>query len=480
MHGLASPDFWLAVVIFFAAGGGSLSQIQHPEIPSVAEGNDPDFSTCAVCHEDKTQGEVLHPAVALGCNSCHAVERYRDETDVFLTTEGNDLCFACHEDKRPTPAQIDVHQPVRRNLCTECHEPHSTLAPHLLRRATDSTSREENLCLTCHENTARLIEQPVKHAVIEFGCTACHTTHKSEPGDTQEGTFHLTKSLPGLCIDCHDADSQLQTAHSGQPFATANCAECHNPHGSETPKLLNRYVHPPFAAGCDTCHLEPDKERVVLQEGGRRALCLVCHSDVEETIAQVTQKHPPADMEDGCVVCHSPHASGATKLLRHGSVGTCTSCHSDLSAARASKEYLHRPVYDLGCAVCHQAHGAAQARLLRAEVNTLCLECHDSSVSRAVWVANRDRKPLSLFAGKVELPAEVLQGVATITLFGEKERGHPFLARHPVRGKYQVGDNMTCVTCHAPHVADGNPKLFVTEAADQWLLCRKCHAGDTP
>ena len=56
--------------------------------------------------------------------------------------------------------------------------------------------------------------------------------------------------LPALCLDCHDATSaDLIKAHQGQPFATANCVQCHDPHQSRSPKLMQAYTHPPFAEG---------------------------------------------------------------------------------------------------------------------------------------------------------------------------------------------------------------------------------------
>ncbi len=468
----------MGLLLFFTAPPGCASA-QHPQVPLLPSENSPDYSTCVTCHANRTEGATVHPAVLLGCDGCHTAERYKEETDVFLNTEGNDLCFACHEDKRPTNTQVSTHWPIRKNRCIECHDPHATAAPYLLRRATEGTSRSENLCLTCHEEIADQIERPVKHAVIEFGCGTCHTTHRSEPDGAQEGMYHLTKSSPGLCLDCHDgSDASLQAAHHGQPFATANCAECHNPHGSDNPKLLNNVLHPPFQADCETCHLEPKDGKVVLQEGGRRTLCLVCHTGVEEAIAQATTEHPPATMDDGCVICHSPHAGTAAKQLRLGPVSTCTACHSETGDARANKQYLHRPAFELGCAVCHRPHGGSRGSLLRAEVNDLCLECHDSAVTRKVGIAKRDGKPVVLFQGALELPAAAFEGINTITLSADRDRGHPFLARHPVQGKYQLGDNMSCVTCHNPHATNGNPKLFVTEDANQWVLCRTCHSKD--
>jgi len=310
-----------------------------------------------------------------------------------------------------------------------------------------------------------------------MGCGTCHTTHKSEPASEPQGIHHLNSPTPALCLDCHGADvPALNKAHQNQPVEKSNCAECHNPHGSDAPKLLNSFVHAPFdGGGCDTCHAAPNNGTVQLLEGARRTLCLTCHSDVEEALAQVKVKHVPAEMDDGCVSCHSPHATNTARQLRQGPVRTCLACHTDLAEARATKEYLHPPVFDQGCAVCHQPHGAQQERLLRAGINDLCMECHDPGISAQVRTQQREKKPVSLFGGKVEMAPEALAGIQTIQLVGNGERGHPLVPRHPVRGKYQLGEGMSCVTCHAPHAANGSSKLYVTDSEAQQVLCRKCH-----
>ncbi len=59
----------------------------------------------------------------------------------------------------------------------------------------------------------------------------------------------------------------LQKAHNNQPFGTANCVECHDPHQSDPPKLMAKFQHVPFQAnGCDTCHAPAKDGKVVLTQ----------------------------------------------------------------------------------------------------------------------------------------------------------------------------------------------------------------------
>lgn len=404
----------------------------------------------------------------MGCDTCHKVEQEDDETEILLTVEGNELCFTCHEDKRPQPAQLSVHSPVRTGQCTACHDPHSTQSAHLLRRATESREPGENLCLGCHRDITAQIQKPMQHAAVDLGCAACHTTHKSDPGGAPEGVFHLTKAQPELCLDCHEAgDASLQAAHLNQPFASARCSECHNPHGSERAKLLNNFVHSPFAEKqCDTCHEAPQSGKVVLSEGARRELCLTCHADMQERLDKAPVAHAALSEESGCVGCHSPHAATYPYQVRRGPVALCLTCHTGRAQERVEKAYLHRPAFEQSCLICHQEHTGERPRRLRAEVNDLCLECHGNQNAAKFQAGGM----VKLFGDTVEVDTAALSGLRILALRPGAQRGHPF-GGHPVSG----ADPINCVTCHNPHATNGSPKFLVTETANSTPLCVKCH-----
>lgn len=453
----------------FVLGCVSLAQqqIQHPAVREGEGDAGVDFTACAECHADKTAAPVVHPAMVLGCDTCHEVDQDEDWTEVFLVTEGNELCFSCHDDKHPEPSQVSLHLPVRTGRCVDCHDPHSTEAEALLRQPTESREAGENLCLGCHATIAAQINKQTQHMAVDLGCATCHTTHKSNPADAPEGTFHLTGPEPGLCLDCHEAeDAAFKQAHLNQPFARSRCSECHNPHGSDAPKLVNNFIHAAFEMGCETCHQEPQEGKVVLQEGAGREMCLLCHSDVQEQLEQAQLTHFPLEMDSGCIACHSPHAATYAHLLKQGPVRTCLSCHTELAEARVAKANVHRPVYEQSCVICHQPHTGKHARLLRAEVNDLCLECHGSQMENRI----ASGRTLRLFRGTVELEAGALAGMRMLPIPAGATVGHPFPS-HPVADE----ESLSCLTCHNPHAADGSPKLFVTETPTSTALCVKCH-----
>ena len=469
----------ISIVVCSVLGGLWMLRAQvaseHVAVPE-DESGDADFSSCLVCHSDKNEGTTVHAVIEMGCDTCHSVDQDEDYTEIFLSTSGNDLCLTCHTDKEAGDEQLAVHAPVRRETCGTCHDPHSSEAGHLLVRPGEGTDAESNLCLRCHDNITAQLNKRLVHAAVEFGCATCHETHKSEPQDEPEGIYHLTAAQPELCLTCHDLDGEeARAAHSGQPVESAQCTTCHNPHGSDNEKLLNNFVHAAFEMGCDTCHAEPADGKVVLQEGAGKETCLMCHSDVAESLEQAEHVHFPLEFDDGCITCHNPHAATYEKQLKMGPIRTCLNCHSSLAEAKAQKDYLHPPVFEQSCTICHQPHGGSRKNFLRGEVNDVCLSCHNRRVPRAVQVRANAGLPFELFDGAVQVPAEFLQGVPVIPLEKDSVRGHPVIASHPVRGKYPLGEDMNCATCHDPHAGIGSKRRFVTDSANPKELCMKCH-----
>lgn len=457
------PSILLLAALWGGPQGGEHSVALPPNF---------DPAKCVECHTDIPKGKHVHTALSLGCTACHTVETEGEKTKIGLAAPGNELCITCHADKRTAEAKGAVHAPVAQKDCTTCHNPHASANEFQLAKPTAGDAGE-NLCLTCHGNITAQMNKAKRHGAVDLGCSTCHTTHKSEPAGKPEGIFHLAKPEPKLCLDCHDAsDAALRASHLKQPFAGARCAECHNPHGSDQPKLLNNYIHPPFAEKqCDACHQEPKDGRIALQEGGRRELCLVCHTAVQERLDKTKFTHTALGGASGCVSCHSPHAATYPHQVRRGPVELCLECHSDLAKQRTQKAFLHAPVFELSCLVCHQEHTGERPKRLRADVTSLCLECHGPKAIEIV----QGQKPVALFNGQVTLPPKTFSDMKWLRVTASTRGGHPY-ADHPFSSPAGGGQQeMTCLTCHLPHAANGSRELLVTEQANTSALCVRCH-----
>ena len=433
-----------------------------------------DSAKCLECHEDKSKGKAVHSAIATGCLSCHEVRVNRDVTRIkLITTTTQALCLSCHDEKKVQAGQT-MHPPAVRD-CVKCHDPHQSDNPVHLVKATSGATREENLCLRCHNTGVNVPKDGSRHAALDMGCETCHQTHKNGERGKIEFEAHLKKDVPALCVECHDTkDASLQKAHDNQPFATANCLQCHNPHESAKPKLLQTFLHVPFESKmCESCHQPSADGKVVLTNKDSRALCLTCHEEQGKKIEAAKVQHPGA--QGDCVACHNPHGGKSPGFLQPDPVKACLTCHAD-QAEQMKKAVLHQPAFVQGCATCHEPHGGDNAHLLRAATpNKLCLECHGPEPNPQKLESEH---LVTIFDGKVRLPEDYFRKVTLLPL--QYGHGHP-VDKHPVidivdpTNMNHVLKAINCLTCHQPH-SGGKPGMLVKDQANDMAFCMTCHS----
>jgi predicted CXXCH cytochrome family protein len=433
-----------------------------------------DSAKCLECHADKAKGKFVHTAVSTGCTSCHEIRVNKDVTRVkLITTTTYGLCLTCHKDKNAAELKGTVHKPAVRD-CVKCHDPHESDNKNQLLKP-PSGDQKENLCLSCHATGLNVPEKGSRHAALDMGCDTCHVTHKTgEPGNL-EFDFHLTKSPPALCIDCHDPkDEGLQKAHQNQPFSTANCVQCHDPHQSALPKLMARFAHPPFAdKQCEVCHAPAKDGKVVLTQADAKSLCVMCHDEKAKQIESAKVQHPGAAGD--CTDCHNPHASRYPGLPKTNGVEICLGCHADI-ADLAKKQVHHQPAFVQGCATCHEPHGGEREKLLRAQGNALCLECHGPDTTPQ---EDKSARLLKIFNGTVHLPDDYFTKNKVVVLPLRYGKGHP-IDGHPVsdvmdpKDITKVVQKLDCLTCHQPH-ASAHQDLLVNDQENNAKFCATCH-----
>jgi predicted CXXCH cytochrome family protein len=455
------------------ASGPRLHAGQHP-VP--LEPNT-DAAKCLECHEDKAKGAHVHTAVTLGCTSCHEIRVTKNVTRIkLITTTSGKLCLTCHADKNTADSQGRVHPPAVRD-CVKCHDPHQSANGKQLLKPV-SGGKEENLCLSCHTTGLNAPPKGSRHAALDLGCDSCHTVHKTGDPNKLEFAYHLAKATPQLCLDCHDAkDTSLQKAHDNQPFASADCVQCHDPHQSSRPKLMQAFVHAPFEGGksaCDTCHQPVKDNKVVLTQASVKELCVTCHSDQAEQIEKAKVQHPGAAGD--CTDCHNPHAGKSPGFPKPDAVNVCLSCHSEQAELR-KKKHPHQPAFEQGCATCHTPHGSDNAHLLRtATTNALCLECHGPDVNPKKLEGDH---LIALFGGAVRLPEDYFTRVPVLPL--RYNAGHP-VDRHPVSDAMDLKTKtmvpITCLTCHQPH-AGSSAGMLVKDQEPDMAFCKNCHKEGT-
>jgi predicted CXXCH cytochrome family protein len=467
-HPAALPvGLTLLIFVAFVTAAPVLADI-HP----VPLDKNTDSAKCLECHGDKAKGKSVHTAVTTGCTSCHEIRVNRDATRVKLitaTTYG--LCVMCHADKNPAEIKGTVHKPAVRD-CIKCHDPHESNNKYQLLKATSGASEKDNLCLTCHSTGVNVPAKGSRHAALDMGCETCHVTHKTGKAGNVEFDFHLTKAVPALCIDCHDPkEADLQKAHQNQPFGTADCLQCHDSHQSDVPKLMARFMHPPFAnKQCETCHAPAKDGKVVLTQADAKSVCVMCHDEKAKQIESAKVQHPGAAGD--CTDCHSPHAGRQPGLPKTNGVDICLGCHADQAELLNKKKVHHQAVVKDGCGTCHDPHGNDNAKLLRVkDTNALCLECHGPDTQ-----AQRDdaQHLILLYGGEVKLSEPYHVKVLPL----RADMGHP-VEFHPVSGpvsKEKGAAQINCLTCHEPH-AGAETGMLVKDQKNNMAFCSTCHQG---
>lgn len=219
-------------------------------------------AACVKCHKDIGAEKVVHAAMKDGCVKCHStldgsVKPHKNSGEVKggLAAKGSALCYSCHD--RAAFAKKKRHAALGR--CTDCHDAHSSKHDKLL------TEDASTLCFGCHER--KDFEAKFKHEpAAEGNCLACHDAHASDDPPL------LTASATKVCLDCHKKVPKTPHAAAGfssrghptggekpgladpaRPDHPFYCGSCHDPHKSDTARLI-RYEDRPPLGFCQNCH----------------------------------------------------------------------------------------------------------------------------------------------------------------------------------------------------------------------------------
>jgi predicted CXXCH cytochrome family protein len=173
---------------------------------------------CNQCHADLINKKFVHAAVQMGCKTCHSdidassiPHKATGKLAKGLSAEPPALCNNCHESKL-FQGKI-VHAPVAAGMCTGCHNPHASDSAGLLAKAPAA------LCLDCHADVKK--------------------------------TPHVAAVFAGGTHPLGDAKKEKDVADPLRPGRTFYCASCHEPHRSESPKLMR---FPKGTSSCQKCH----------------------------------------------------------------------------------------------------------------------------------------------------------------------------------------------------------------------------------
>jgi predicted CXXCH cytochrome family protein len=218
----------------------------RPQEHPVPLGENPDPAKCVECHADKSKGEYVHTAIAMGCTTCHAVTSKKGVTAIKLVSPASELCFTCHQKSTDEV----LHGPYAQGNCSFCHSPHASDFPNQI------LASPEDLCMGCHVRARLKVNRRKRTATAPWGVTM---TLKQLKGWQY---INLNKALTANHpVEGHPVIGPNTAAGKGAPEIT--CLSCHQPHHSKWANLLppnlpnDKGVMSDQTGLCVTCHKYP-------------------------------------------------------------------------------------------------------------------------------------------------------------------------------------------------------------------------------
>ena len=308
----------------------------------------------------KSDKKVVHPPYEWGdCSVCHVDKEGKTDEMVMDTP---DLCYMCHDQKQKEGKKF-IHGPVVAGACTACHNPHESENSTLL-----VAPSINELCTSCHEAKKQMfIDNTNMHPPVVDSCVNCHDPH------TEDYQYQLrAEPKKDICLMCHvDKKEHIATVSSkhGAIERPNKCQECHDPHGTNTEKMIKSDS---IKNMCLSCH----NEKLKTTETGYVLDNLAKH------LEQNPDHHGPILWND-CATCHNPHGSDNFRMLNKPFPAKfyakfdkdnllCLNCHepekftekttttsTNFRNGDKNIHWLHVASTDKGrtCRACHDFHG---------------------------------------------------------------------------------------------------------------------------
>jgi DmsE family decaheme c-type cytochrome len=257
------------------------------------------------------------------------------------TFVGSDVCATCHTDAADhlatTPHGKGAFAKLAAQGCETCHGPGSAHVddpdnPALRPKLTRLTPAQQSaVCQSCHKGSNQFFWHGGVHSRRGLSCLSCHSIHSFKSQNAQLKAATTTEA----CLSCHKAVRAETWKNSHHPIREGrmSCVDCHNPHGTPTPKMIKAAS---VNDQCYTCHTE------------KRGPFLWEHAPVRES----------------CLNCHTPHGSNHIKLQKTSVPYLCQQCHANTRHPGTLYDGFRAPTLE------DPARGSNRV------FNRACLDCH--------------------------------------------------------------------------------------------------------
>ncbi len=194
---------------------------------------------------------------------------------------------------------------------------------------------------------------------------------------------------------------------------------------------------------CSKCHdMSVNETPGVAFEDVSKSNCFECHKKINFK----KYAHAPS-VNWLCTSCHNGKTgsfneedANLTKYVASDPIGpVCLKCHDKEEKLWKTKRFHHEPADSGRCNKCHNPHASDNAYYLRKPTWELCTGCHKDKID----------------------------GRHIVKTFGRKM--HP---TNKVKDPSRKGEELSCVSCHNPHVSNAP---FMLQSDSVMSLCIRCH-----
>lgn len=298
---------------------------------------------------------VIHARILLEHMASNKLEIKQGDTLLFTA----ELFQASNFEAETVPDDFDplfFHTEEKEESCQECHRLKLTdtdLKPN---------TPNDSLCYSCHSHSFTDLKYQHSSAGIQWLCLRCHNQDfvETESSDTRlRFSIAQRNAVAPLCYQCHPSIEKEAKIHKfvHGPIGMEGCNMCHNPHGSQVIKLL-----------------EKDATRI----------CVECHEAqymFERPIVHAVMK------KEGCPACHDAHSSNFRFQLVAETNELCYKCHPLIKKQKNNHPINGHPVSrpknpskpdePFSCVSCHNPHSTEYDKLLNEEdAMSVCISCH--------------------------------------------------------------------------------------------------------
>jgi len=302
---------------------------------------------CFDCHKDMgaklAKVKFRHSPVEKGCTTCHDPHG-STKSDHLLRNDTVALCLSCHKANSPTFAKQHMDYPVANARCTECHDAHGSNRGGILFDNVHSPV-ERKMCGQCHEGPASPDPLKTKKSGFEL-CRGCHSTMMNETLGKKH--IHWPLLEKNGCLNCHQAHASPNKGLLNGDSKTV-CGKCHGDTMAVQQKLAVKekeeaaaakgevikgaLTHVPVQQGnCFACHSPHGSDRTLLLKGPSNVeLCGTCHDWLKHTshpMGEKTLDLRNKNLKVDCLSCHRAHGTGYRYIIPFPTVtDLCTQCH---------------------------------------------------------------------------------------------------------------------------------------------------------